>query len=126
MPFAGLNRIIKRKTKRKDLACQDLADWEKQCFAEIRDKTNENNGNYSHKENEEEKEETEEETDEEITLAKALEMVDKMKTYCLRKGIADAHSQVSEIEDKIINFSTQNLKQSSIISYFNKPVSSSH
>ena len=51
---------------------------------------------------------------EEITLAKVLEMVDKLKTYCLRKGIADAHSQVSEIKDKIMNFSTQNLKQSSI------------
>ena len=73
------------------------------------------------KKNEEEKEETEEE----ITLAKALEMVDKLKTYCLKKGIADAHSQVSEIEGKIMNFSTPNLKQSSIISYFNKPVSSS-
>ena len=44
--------------------------------------------NESDKENEEEKEETEEE----ITLSKALEMVDKLKTYCLRKGIADAHS----------------------------------
>ena len=43
--------------------------------------------------NEEEKEETEQE----ITLAKALEMVDKLKTYCLRKRIADTHSQVSEI-----------------------------
>ena len=75
----------------------------------------------SDKENEEEKEETEDE----ITLAKALEMVDKLKTYCLRKGIADPHSQVSEIEDKIMNFSIQNLKKSSIISYFNKPVSSS-
>ena len=90
-------------------------------MAEIGDKTNENKGNESDKENEEEKEETEEE----ITLAKALEMVDKLKTYCLRKRIADAHSQVSEIEDKIMNFSTQNLNQSSIISYFNKPVSSS-
>ena len=30
---------------------------------------------------------------EEITLAKALEMVDKLKTYCLREGIADAHFQ---------------------------------
>ena len=58
-------------------------------------------------------------------MAKVLEMADKLKTYCLRKGIADAHSQVSEIEDKIMNFSTQNLKQSSIISYFNKPLSSS-
>ena len=57
-------------------------------FAEIGDKTNENNGNESDKENEEEKEETEEE----ISLAKALETVDKLKTYCLRKGIADAHS----------------------------------
>ena len=104
-----------------DLACQDLSDWQKQFFAEIGDKTNENNGNESHKENEEEKGETEEE----ITLDKALEMVDKMKTYRLRKGIADSHSQVSEIKDKIMNFSTQNLKQSSIISYFNKPVSSS-
>ena len=59
-----------------DLACQDLSDWEKQSFAEIGDKTNENNGNESDKENEEEKE-----TEEEITLAKALEMVDKMKSY---------------------------------------------
>ena len=49
------------------------------------------------KENEEEKEKTEEETEEEITLAKTLKMVDKMKTYRLREGIADAHSQVSEI-----------------------------
>ena len=62
---------------------------------------------------------------EEITLAKALEMVDKMKTYHLRKGIADAHSHVSEIEDKIMNFSTPNLKQSLILSYFNKAESSS-
>ena len=91
-------------------------------FKETGDKTNENkNGNESDKENEEEKEETEEE----ITVAKALKMVDKLKTYCLRKGIADTHSQVSEIEEKIMNFSTPNLKQSSIISYFNKPVSSS-
>ena len=45
-------------------------------FAEIGDKTNENNGNESDKENEEEKKEKEEE----ITLVKALEMVDKMKT----------------------------------------------
>ena len=73
------------------------------------------------KKNEGEKEETEEE----ITLAKALEMVDKLKTYRLRKQIADAHSHVLEIEDKIMKFSAQNLKQSSIISYFNKPVSSS-
>ena len=41
-----------------DLAYQDLSDCEKQfCFAEIGDKTNENNGNQSDKENEEEKEE---------------------------------------------------------------------
>ena len=60
-----------------DLACQDLSDWEKQVFfAEIGDKTNENNGNESDNENEEE-------TEEEITLAKALEMFDKLKTYCL-------------------------------------------
>ena len=53
-------------------------------FEEIGDKTNENkNGNESDKENEEEKEETEEE----ITLAKALEMVDKLKTYCFKKGL---------------------------------------
>ena len=84
-----------------DLACQDLSDWEKQSFAEIGDKTNENNGNESDEENEEEKE-----TEEEITLAKALEIVDKMKSYRLRNGIADTHSQVLEIEDKIMNFST--------------------
>ena len=103
-----------------DLGCQDLSDWEKQVFfVEIGDKTNENNRNESDKENEEEKEETEEETGEEMALTKALEMVDKLKIYCLRKGIVDANSQVSEIEDKIMNFSTQNLKQSSIISYFN-------
>ena len=47
---------------------------EKQFFVEIGDKTNKTNGNESDKENEEEKEETEEE----ITLAKALEMVDKL------------------------------------------------
>ena len=75
-------------------------------FAETGDKTNENNGNESDKENEKEKEETEEE----ITLAKALKMVGKLKTYCLRKGIADSQSQVSEIEDKIMNFSTPILK----------------
>ena len=52
-------------------------------FEEIGDKTNENkNGNESDKENEEEKEETGEETEEEITLARALGMVDKLKTYC--------------------------------------------
>ena len=66
-----------------------------------------------------------EEKEEEKTLATALEMVDKLKTSCLRKGIVDVHSQVSEIEDNIMNFSTQNLKQSSLILYFNKPVSSS-
>ena len=60
--------------KDADLACQNLSDWEKQFFAETGDKTNENNGNESDKENEEEKEETEEE----ITLVKALEMVDKL------------------------------------------------
>ena len=65
-----------------DLACQDLSDWEKQFFAEIGDKPNENNGNESDKENEEEKEETEEE----ITLAKALEMVDKMKLIALKQA----------------------------------------
>ena len=75
-------------------------------FLEIGDKTYENNGNESDKENEGEKEEAEEE----ITLAKALEMADKLKAYCFRKRIADTHSQVSEIEDKIMNFSTQNLK----------------
>ena len=85
-----------------DLACQDLSDWEKQLFAEIGDKTNGNNGNESDKENEEEKKETEEE----ITFTKALEIADKLKIYHLRNGIADAHSQVSEIEDKIMNFST--------------------
>ena len=63
-------------------------------FAEIVDKTNQNKGNESDKENEEQKEEVEEETEEEIPLAKALEMVDKMTTYGLRKGIADPHSQV--------------------------------
>ena len=94
-------------------------------LAEIGDKTNENNGNKPDKEHEEEREETQEETEEEITLVKALEMVDKMKTYRLREGIADVHSQVSDIEDKIMNFSTQNLKKSSIILYFNKLVSSS-
>ena len=104
-----------------DLACQNLSDQEKQFFAELGAKTNEKNGNELQKENELEKEETEKE----ITMAKALEMVDKLKTYCLRKEIADAHSQVLEIEDKSMNFYTQNLKQSSIISYFNKPVSSS-
>ena len=66
------------------------SDWEKQgFFPEIGDKTNENGGNESDNESDEEKEETEEE----ITLAKALEMVDKLKTYCLRKGIANAHFQ---------------------------------
>ena len=68
-----------------------LSDWENQFFLQIGDKTNENNGNESAKENKEEKEET----GEEIILAKALEMIDKLKLYCLRKGIADAHSQGS-------------------------------
>ena len=35
------------------LACQDLSDWQKQFFADIGDKTSENNGNESHKETEE-------------------------------------------------------------------------
>ena len=58
-----------------------------------------------------------EEQKEEITLSKALEMADKLKMYCLRKGIPDAHpkSQVSDIADKIMNFSTKNLQQSSIL-----------
>ena len=36
-----------------DLACQDLSNWEKQSFAEIGDKTNENKRNESDKDNEE-------------------------------------------------------------------------
>ena len=59
-----------------DLACQDLSDWEKQFFAEIEDKNNENNGNESKKMRKKKKKH--EETEEEITLAKTLEMVDKL------------------------------------------------
>ena len=32
-----------------------------------------------------------EEAKKEITLSKALEMADKIKMYCLRKGIPDSH-----------------------------------
>ena len=38
-----------------------------------------------------------EEEKEEITLSKALEMADKLKLYCLRKGFPDAHLQVPSI-----------------------------
>ena len=65
-----------------DLACHNLSDWEKQFFAKIGDKTNENNGNESDKENEEDKE-----TEEEITVAKTLEMVDKLKLIAQEKRL---------------------------------------
>ena len=41
---------------------------------------------------------------EEMTLRKELEMADKLKMYCFRKGLPDVHpkSQVSEITDKIL------------------------
>ena len=58
---------------------------------------------------------------EEITLSKALEMADKLKMYCRRKGILTPmpKSQVSEIADKVMNFTTKKLKRSSVVSYFN-------
>ena len=40
-----------------------------------------------------------EEEKEEITLSKALEMADKLKMYCLRKGIPDGHPQVPIIRN---------------------------
>ena len=61
-----------------DLPCQDLSDWEKQFFAEIGDKPNENNRNKS-KKMRKKKEKQRNKTEEEITLAKALEMVDKLE-----------------------------------------------
>ena len=39
---------------------------------------------------------------------KLLEMTDKLKMYCLRKGIPEVHSQISAIVDKIMNFTTKN------------------
>ena len=65
-----------------------------------------------------------EEEKEEIPLNKALEMADKLKMYCLRKGILIpmSKSQVSEVADKVMHFTTKKVKQSSIVSYFNKPV----
>ena len=64
--------------------------------------------------------------EEEITLREALlEMADKLRMYCLRKGIPDVHSQISEIADQMMNFTTKNLKQSPIVSCFSKPVSPS-
>ena len=41
----------------------------------------------------------EKKTKKEITLNKALEMADKIKMYCLRKGILDSHSKVPSISD---------------------------
>ena len=49
-----------------------------------------------------------------------MEIADKLKMYCLWKRIPD--TQVLEIVDKTINGIAKNLKQSSIVSYFNKPV----
>ena len=58
-----------------------------------------------------------EEEKEEINLSKALEMADKLKTYCLRKIIHGDHPpkcQVSEITDKAMNFTTKKLQQTSM------------
>ena len=77
------------------------------------------------KTNEEELEKQYEEETEEITLGKTLEMADNLKMYCLRKGIPDVPTRASEIVDKIMNFTTTNLKQFSLVSQFNKPVSPS-
>ena len=85
-----------------DLACQDLSDWEKQFFAEIGDKSM-----RIMEMNQTKKMKKKRKTEEEITFTKALEIVDKLKIFRLRNGIADAHSQVSEIEDRIMNFSTK-------------------
>ena len=71
-----------------------------------------------------EKKNEEEEENEEITSSKALEMADKLKMYCLRKAIPDVHCQVSEIEDKTMNFTMKNPKQPSV-SYFYKLLSPS-
>ena len=49
---------------------------------------------------------------EEIALRKTLEMSDKLKMYCLRKGFPDAHPQVPSIRNSITNFTTPNLQQS--------------
>ena len=69
-----------------------------------------------------------EEAKKEITLSKKkMEMADKIKMYCLRKGIPDSHPKVPSIRHSRLNnnFTTKNLQQSSILSYFNKPVSPS-
>ena len=61
-----------------------------------------------------------------MTLSQALAMANKLKMYCLcvlEKQVLTPtpKSQVSEIADKVMNFTTKNLKQSSMVSYFNKP-----
>ena len=37
-----------------------------------------------------------EEAKKEITLSKALEIADKLKMYCLRKGFSNAHPQIQK------------------------------
>ena len=49
-------------------------------------------------------------------MSDALKMADKLEMYLLRKGIPNVHSQVSEIADKVMHFTTKNR---------NKPVSPS-
>ena len=44
-----------------------------------------------------------EEAKKEITLSKALEMADKIKMYCLRKGIPDSHPKVPSIRHSRLN-----------------------
>ena len=51
-------------------------------------------------------------------LSKALEIADKLKMYRPRNGIPGIHSQVSDIADKLMKFTTKNLKQSAVISIF--------
>ena len=74
-------------------------------FTEVGD----NKTNEPDNEEESTKEFEGEEAKEEITLNKALEMANKLKMHCLRKGIPDVHSQsqVSDIADKIMIFTTK-------------------
>ena len=65
-----------------------------------------------------------EEEKEEVTLSKALEMADKLKMYCPRQGIPDAHPQVPSIRNSRQNNEFYHQKHPAV-SYFNKLLSPS-
>ena len=47
--------------------------------------------------------ECEREAKKEISLSRALEMADKIKMYCLRKGIPDSHPKVPNMRHSRLN-----------------------